>query len=150
MIAFQVEAHLSRAERILARMKTALVLALSTASLLTVAGCSGAEGSDTTTSVISQRPGSNGGDCTGRVKYRGVVYRTSNAVNERAPVSEPVGSGDVVDCDETTVVDSVRVRAVEGVDVETAIATTDADWRAVYVNEDMASDPSSWPDVLRN
>ena len=82
--------------------------------------------------------------------FRGVVYRSSNAVTEEAPLLHAVGSGDIVDCDGTTVVDTVRVRPVAGVDVGIAIATTDADWRAIYVNEDLASDPSSWPDVLRN
>jgi hypothetical protein len=130
---------------------TPLVLALSTGLVLASAGCSnGSDGSDTSAPVVSQDPDVNGGDCTGRIRFRGVVYRSTNAVNEHAPLSEAVGRGDIVDCDGTTVVDAVQVRPVEGVDLGTAVATTDAVWRAVYINEDIASDPSSWPAVLRN
>ena len=130
---------------------TRLVLALSSGVLLAVAGCSnGSEARDTSSPVLSQDPDVNGDDCTGRVKFRGVVYRSSNAVNEQAPLGEALGTGDIVGCDGTTVVDSVQVRPVEGVEVETAIATTDAEWHAVYINEDIASDPSSWPEVLRS
>ena len=97
------------------------------------AGCSGGEvhdGPDRDAADASasdeQNVGVNGGDCTGRVRFRGVVYRSSNATNEQPPLGIAVGSGD------------------------TAIATTDAAWRAVYIDEDVAAGPSSWPEVLRN
>lgn len=124
---------------------------------MVAAGCSGGEvydGPDQDAAKDARSAEKNadvsGDDCTGRVKFRGVVYRSSNAVNENAPLGEAVGTADIVDCGDTTVVDSVRVRRVEGVDVETAIATTDRVWRAIYINEDIASDPSSWPEALRN
>jgi hypothetical protein len=100
-----------------------------------IAGCAG-EGSNS-------GPGSHDGDCNARIEWDGTVYRQHNAVDQRAPRGEQLGSGDVLDCD--AIVAAVEVYAVDGVDPTLAIKVI-GEWRGVYVAEDARR--SSWPDVL--
>ena len=79
-------------------------------------------------------PAGNEGDCNARVGWDGVVYRPHNELNQAAPSGEKLGSGDVLDCDESSVA-TVEVFTVDGVDVDLAIRVGNKAWRGVYVAE---------------
>lgn len=84
------------------------------------------------------------GDCTARIGWEGVVYRSHSELDPAAPRGERLGSGDVLDCDGSSVA-TVRLFGVDGVDSSLAIRTT-GEWPGVYAAE--GTPRSSWPDVL--
>jgi hypothetical protein len=89
------------------------------------------------------------GECSGRIRYQGVIYRPHNALNQAAPIGEPLGKGSIIGCGglSATAVVEVRVFAVKGVKRMVAVATEDAHWHGVYIAEGVRQ--SSWPAVLR-
>jgi hypothetical protein len=92
----------------------------------------------------------NQGDCTGRIRFEGVIYRPHNAVNQEAPAGLMVGTADVIGCGglDAPAVDIVEVHSVRGVGIAIALVSTDADWHGVYVAEDLRR--SAWPDILKS
>ena len=90
------------------------------------------------------------GDCSGRVRYQGTLYRSHNELNQAAPLARPLGGGDIVGCGDlgADAVDRVEVRAVGGVDPGIAVAIGDKKWRGVYVA--VGVQKASWPEVLRH
>jgi len=90
-------------------------------------------------------PAGSEGDCNARIGWDGVVYRQHNELTPEAPRGERLGSGDVLDCDGSSVA-TVQVFAVDGVDSSVAITTT-GEWPGVYVAE--GASKSSWPDALK-
>lgn len=92
----------------------------------------------------------NGGDCSARIRYQGIVYRSHQALNQSAPAGRSLGQGDVVDCgdvDSAARVDEVAVLSVRGVASAVAVVVKEKDWRGVYVSEEVPS--SDWPQVLQ-
>ena len=87
----------------------------------------------------------NDGDCAGRIGWDGVVYRPHSELNQAAPRGPRLGSGEVLDCDGSSV-ESVEVFAIAGVESSLAIKVV-GEWRGVYVAED--GPKSSWPRVLK-
>jgi hypothetical protein len=89
------------------------------------------------------------GDCSGRVRYQGALYRSHNELNQAAPLGRPLGGGDIVGCGGlgADAVNRVEVRVVRGVDPGIAIAIGDKKWRGVYVA--VGVQKASWPEVLR-
>ena len=110
-------------------------LALVVLVLPLIAGCNGAAGT--------------GEGCNARIGYDDVVYRPHNALNQAAPRGEPLGSGDVLDCDrdKNPNLGTVKVFAIKGVDPSVAVRTGNGEWRGVYVAE--GTPQSSWPSVLK-
>jgi len=94
--------------------------------------------------------GPSDGDCSGRVRYQGTLYRSHNELNQAAPLAEPLGGGDIVGCGGlgADAVDRVKVRAVRGVDPGIAVAIGGKKWRGVYVA--VGVQKTSWPEVLRH
>ena len=94
--------------------------------------------------------GGNEGDCSARVRYEGALYRGHNLLPKKAPLGVPVGEGDVVGCGgiDAEAVARVDVRPIKGVDPKVAIGTR-GEWRGIYIREDLATPPSSWPQPLR-
>ena len=88
------------------------------------------------------------GDCSARIEFRGVTYRSHNELNDSAPTeSAELGDGRVLGCDREAV-DRVAVHRIRGVDDKVAIAIKDRDWLGVYVAEGLS--PSEWPPRLRS
>ena len=94
--------------------------------------------------------GPSDGDCSGRVRYQGTLYRSHNGLNQAAPLAEPLGGGDIVGCGGlgADAVDRVKVRAVRGVDPGIAVAIGGKKRRGVYVA--VGVQKTSWPEVLRH
>jgi hypothetical protein len=115
----------------MSRMRALLVVAL-----MVLSGCSMDDGT--------------GGDCSARVRYEGALYRGHNLLPQKAPLGVPVGQGDVVGCGgiDAEAVDRVDVRPIKGVDPKVALGTR-GEWRGIYIREDLATKPSSWPQPLR-
>ncbi|WP_435745849.1 hypothetical protein [Nocardioides sp. SYSU DS0663] len=90
------------------------------------------------------------GDCNASVRYEGNLYRVHSAMPGQAPLGRVVGSGEVVGCGglDAPAVDRVDVRRIKGVDPEAAIGTR-GNWEGVFIRDDLASEPSSWPEPLR-
>jgi len=88
------------------------------------------------------------GDCSARIRYEGVVYRSHNELNPQAAPGRPLGTADVIDCggDAARKVDEVDVSAVGGVAPSQAIIVTADQWRGIYVAEDVPR--SEWPTRL--
>ena len=91
------------------------------------------------------------GDCHARVRYEGALYRSHNLLPQKAALGSPVGEGDVVGCGgiDAEVVDQVDVRPIKGVAPQVAIRTR-GEWRGIYIREDLATKPSSWPQPFRD
>ena len=49
---------------------------------------------------------------------------------------------------EAPAIDEVQVRRIKGVSPTVALATDDEDWGGLFIREDLASEPSSWPEEL--
>lgn len=88
------------------------------------------------------------GDCSARIRYDGTIYRPHNLLNQAAPIGKLVGNGDIIGCGglSAATVATVRVYAVEGVDLDIAVMTDDADWHGVFVAEGVPR--STWPTPL--
>lgn len=89
------------------------------------------------------------GDCPGRVRFEGLIFRPHTALSQRLPTGAVLGTADIVDCgdlDDAAKVDSVQVYAVAGVDSDIALATTHGIWKGVYVAEGVPR--RSWPPTL--
>jgi hypothetical protein len=91
--------------------------------------------------------GLNDGDCTGSIRFHGVVYVANTGVNQAAPQGRTLGPGAVVDCDKRTVVDQVVVSAVTGADSRLANRVGLSEWHGVYVADDLPH--AQWPAVVR-
>ena len=115
----------------MSRMRALLVVAL-----MVLSGCSMDDGSE--------------GDCNARVRYEGALYRSHNLLPQKAALGASVGEGDVVGCGgiDAEAVDQVDVRPIKGVDPQVAIGTR-GEWQGIYIREDIATKPSSWPQPLR-
>jgi hypothetical protein len=87
------------------------------------------------------------GECTGSIRFQGVVYVPNTAVNQAAPPGRTLGPGAVVDCDKRTVVDRVTVSAVRGAESRLAIRIVRSRWHGVYVADDVSR--VEWPTVVR-
>lgn len=100
-------------------------------------------------SACSMDDGSEG-DCSARVRYEGALYRSHNLLPQKAALGVPIGEGDVVGCGgiDAEAVDQVDVRPIKGVTPQVAIGTR-GEWRGIYIREDLATKPSSWPQSLR-
>jgi hypothetical protein len=110
-------------------------LATTTALLLTaglLAGCAPAD------------QGASG-DCSTRIGFQRIVYRSHNALNQAAPPGRSLGNGDLLDCDGHTV-GHQRVFAVKGVDPAIAVLVK-AEGHGIYVAEGVSR--STWPAPLR-
>ena len=94
-------------------------------------------------------PARTEGGCNARVAWDKVVFRPHNELNQAAPRGEPLGTGDVLDCDGkfNPSLGTVKVFAIDGVDPSLAIRTGNDEWQGVYVAEGVPQ--SSWPPVLR-
>ena len=97
---------------------------------------------------------SEGGDCSGRIRYDGALYRFSNAADNSLPLGKKLGTGEIVDCgglNDAPAVKEVDVFSVKGVDPKVAILTDDAEWGdATYIEEGLADmGPSAWPSPLQ-
>lgn len=97
------------------------------------------------TSACSDVPSGTEGDCSAKIGWGGEVYRSHNELNPDAPRGEPLGTGDVLDCEGASI-DTVEVFAVDGADSALAIIAT-GDWPGVYVLE--GAPTSSWPEALK-
>jgi hypothetical protein len=115
----------------MSRMRALFVVAL-----MMLGGCSMGDGTE--------------GDCSARVRYEGSLYRIHNLLPQKAAMGEPVGAGDVVGCGgiDAEAVDRVDVRPIKGVDPKIAIGTR-GEWRGTYIREELATEPSTWPQPLR-
>lgn len=109
-------------------------LATTTALLLTaaLAGCAPAD------------QGASG-DCSTRIGFQRIVYRSHNALNQAAPPGRSLGNGDLLDCDGSTV-GQEKVFAVKGVDPAIAVLVK-AKGHGIYVAEGVSR--STWPAPLR-
>jgi hypothetical protein len=97
-------------------------------------------------SGCSRHPGISG-ECTGSIRFHGVVYVADSRSSQATPQGRVLGPGEVVDCDHRTVVGSVVVSALIRVDNGLAIAVRRGPWHGVYVAEGVP--PKQWPPVLR-
>jgi hypothetical protein len=94
-------------------------------------------------------PDASDGDCSARVRLGGTVFRPHNALNQRAPVGQVLGSGEIIDCGtakDAPSVDTVTVYAVSDVDDQIAVIVRDREWSGVYVVEGIPR--SAWPEQL--
>ena len=94
--------------------------------------------------------GANEGDCNAKVRFQGSIYRVHSDMRDHAPLGRSVGQGEVVGCGglEAPAIDEVEVRRIKGVSPAVALATSDQDWGGLFIREDLASEPSSWPEEL--
>ena len=94
--------------------------------------------------------GANEGDCNAKVRFQGSIYRVHSDMRDHALLGRSVGQGEVVGCGglEAPAIDEVQVRRIKGVSPTVALATDDEDWRGLFIREDLASEPSSWPEEL--
>ena len=94
--------------------------------------------------------GANEGDCNAKVRFQGSMYRVHSDMRDHAPLGASVGQGEVVGCggSEAPAIDEVEVRRIKGVSLAVAVATSDEEWRGLFIREDLATEPSSWPEVL--
>lgn len=92
-------------------------------------------------------PPSSDGDCNARIEWDGVAYRPHNELNQAAPRGDRLGTGDVLDCDGTSL-ETVSLFALDGVDASLAIGIGRGEWRGVYVAEGVPE--KSWPEVLKS
>jgi hypothetical protein len=93
--------------------------------------------------------GGTSGECAGSVRYRGVVYRSHNALNQDVPRGRLLGSGEIIGCGGVSAdrVATVEVYAVKGVREAVAVMTTDRQWHGIYVINGLAR--KSWPAELK-
>ncbi|MFN8136177.1 MAG: DUF6281 family protein [Propionicimonas sp.] len=99
--------------------------------------------------VLGACSAANDGDCTGRIRYEDVLYRSHNALNQHAPAGERLGEAEVVGCgdvDSASAVDEVIVFSVKGDTANVAVIVEQGPWHGVYVSEDVPR--SAWPRVL--
>jgi hypothetical protein len=87
----------------------------------------------------------SGGDCSIRIGFQGTVYRSHNELNQAAPPGEPLGKGDLLDCDGGTI-GHESVLAVKGVDPKVAVLVR-ARGHGIYVAEGVPR--AAWPAPLR-
>jgi len=83
-------------------------------------------------------PSETDGDCSARIRYEGVVYRSHTALNQSAPQGSQLGTGDVVDCGNAASapkVDEVTVFSVKDVATSVALMAGQGDWSGIYVAE---------------
>lgn len=89
------------------------------------------------------------GECAGSIRYRGVVYRPHNALNQDVPRGRLLGSGEIIGCGGVSAdrVATVEVYAVKGVHKAVAVMTTDRQWHGIYVVNGLPRE--SWPTELK-
>jgi hypothetical protein len=98
--------------------------------------------------TASENPtAANSGDCSGSIRFHGVVYVADTRLNQAARPGRAMGPGAVVDCDRRTVVDRVVVSAVKGADSHLAIRVRRGTWHGIYVAQNLSR--THWPAVLR-
>lgn len=97
------------------------------------------------TAACAADPDQLEGECNARIGWEGVVYTPHNMLNDAAPTGERLGRGNALYCDGSTVITTVEVFAIDGVDPSVAIAAKN-EWRSVYVAE--GTPRSSWPEAI--
>lgn len=99
-------------------------------------------------SACSAEQSAEDGECSARIRYEGVVYRSHNELNAEPSSGLPLGTGDVIGCggDAARVVEQVEVSAVGGVTPSLAIVVRTEQWRGTYVSEHVPR--SEWPTQL--
>ena len=105
-----------------------------TAMLVAAAGCSG------------QTNAHSDGDCSPHVRYQGVTYDNNTAVNQDAALGEVLGEGQALSC-RGKPIETVEVRAVEGVDNSTGIGISKGHYAGVFASTDEPA--GSWPKNLK-
>ena len=105
--------------------------------------------------ACDEESSAHGGECAGRIRYEGIVYRLHNELNPDAPRGEQLGSADVIDCGDGSSapkVDAAVIFSVKGVASSIAVMVSAREWQGVYMAEDVAENvpPSEWPRPLRS
>jgi hypothetical protein len=97
--------------------------------------------------------GSNGGnedDCNASIRFEGDLYRVHSSLPTEAPLRGVVGRGEIVGCGgmNTDAVGRVEVHRITGVNPRLAVGTRGR-WRGLYIREDLAAQPTAWPEPIR-
>lgn len=92
----------------------------------------------------------NDRDCNSAIRFEGTLFRSNSDMQQRVPLDEPLGTGELVGCgglnDEA--VGEVELRRIKGVAPTDAVAVTKREAEGFYLRDDLVADHDSWPKPL--